>query len=112
MLVWGCSGTISDAAYCTLTFTAQTAATDTGTFEVWATFRAIGSGTSILECVGQRRHGASITGFGTLVSETQAVTSSAFDSTTAGIIIGVSINGGASAAWTSQLVQAELTNLP
>ncbi len=109
---FGTLGTTGDASKCALTWTAQTAATDTGTFEVWATFRTVGSGTTaVLQCVGQRRHGASITGFGTLVSETKAATSAGFDSTVANSIIGASVNGGTSAVWTITLVQAELSNL-
>ncbi len=110
---FGTNGSTADTARCTLTFTAQTAATDTGTFEVWVTFRTVGSGTSaVMQCVAQRLHGASVTGFGTLVSETQKATSAGFDSTVASSIVGVSANGGASAAWTISLVQSELTNLP
>ncbi len=110
---FGTNGSTLDTAQCTITFSAQTAATDTGTFEVWATFRTIGAGTSaVLQCVGQRRHGASVTGFGNLVSQTIPVTSGGFDSTVGSSIIGTSANGGASAAWTLTLVQAELENLP
>lgn len=110
---FGTNGSTADTARCTLTFTAQTAATDTGTFEVWVTFRTVGSGTAaVMQCVSQRLHGASVTGFGNLVSETQKATSGGFDSTVASSIVGVSANGGASAAWTISLVQAELSNLP
>lgn len=110
---FGTNGTTADTARCTITFSAQTAATDTGTFEVWATLRAIGAGTSaVLQCVGQRLHGASVTGFGNLVSQTLPVTSGGFDSTVGSSIIGTSANGGASAAWTITLVQAKLENLP
>lgn len=110
---FGTNGSTADTARCTITFSAQTAATDTGTFEVWATFRTIGAGTSaVMQCIGQRRHGASVTGFGNLVSQTIPVTSGGFDSTVGSSIIGTSANGGASAAWTLTLVQAELENLP
>ena len=109
---FGTNGSVADTARCTLTWTAQTAATDTGTFEVWVTFRTVGAGTAaVLQCVGQRRHGASITGLGTLVAETKNATSAGFDSTVANSIIGTSVNGGASAAWTITLVQAELENI-
>lgn len=108
----GTGGSTADSSKCALTFTAQTAATDTGSFEVWVTFRTVGSGTSaVVQCASQRRHGASITGFGTLVAETKVATSAGFDSTVANSIIGVSVNGGTSAAWTVTLVQAELSNL-
>ncbi len=110
---FGTAGAVGDTSRCALTFTAQTAATDTGTFEIWATFRTVGSGTSaVLQCAGQRKHGASVTGLGNLVSETQVATSGGFDSTVGSSIVGTSVNGGASAAWTITLVQAELTNLP
>lgn len=111
-LRFGTAGSTSDAALCTFLFTAQTGVTDNGTFEIWSTFRAVGSGTSaVVQGVAQRRHGASITGFGTAVSEAVAVTSGGFDSTVANSMIGVSVNGGTSASWTVQLVQAELENL-
>lgn len=110
---FGTLGSILDTARCTITFSAQTAVTDTGTFEVWVTFRTVGAGTSaVMQCVAQRRHGASVTGFGTLVSQTLPATSAGFDSTVASSIIGVSANGGLLAAWTLTLVQAELENLP
>lgn len=109
---FGTLGTTGDAAKCTLTWTAQTAATDTGIFEVWATFRTVGSGTAaVLQCAGQRTHGASITGLGTLVGETKTATSAGFDSTVASSIIGTSVNGGTSAAWTITNVNATLENL-
>jgi len=109
---FGTAGTTGDAARCTLTFTAQTAAIDAGTFEVWTTFRTVGSGTSaVLQCVGQRSHGLSITGLGNLVSNTILATSAGFDSTVANSKIGASITSGTSAVWTIQLVQAELENL-
>lgn len=112
ILRFGTNGSTGDAALCTVTFTAGTGATDTGTFEVWATFATVGSGTSAaIIMASQRRHGASVTGFGNLVSEAKAVTSSGFDSTVANSIIGISLNGGASASWTVNLVQAELRNL-
>ncbi len=110
---FGTAGAIGDTSRCAMTWTAQTAATDTGIFEVWATFRTIGSGTSaVIQCVGRRTHGASVTGFGNLVSQVVATTGGGFDSTVANSIIGTSVNGGTSASWTVTLVQAELENLP
>ena len=107
----GTAGTTADTARLTFTFAAQTAAADDGTFEVWATFRTVGSGTSaVLQGVAQCRHRLSTTGLQNLPSVTLPVTSAGFDSTTP-TVIGASINGGASASWTVQLVQAELVNL-
>ncbi|MBI3634167.1 MAG: hypothetical protein HY228_00935 [Candidatus Yonathbacteria bacterium] len=109
---YGTLGTTGDASKCALTWTAQTAATDTGIFEIWATFRTIGSGTTaVLQCAGQRTHGASVTGLGTLVGETKVATSAGFDSTVANSILGASVNGGTSAVWTITLVQAMLENI-
>lgn len=109
---FGTAGSTADTALLTFTFLAQTAAADIGTFEVWATFRSVGSGTSaVLQGTAQVRHRLQITGLQNLVSTTLQVTSGGFNSTTANAIIGASVNGGASAAWTVQLVQAELTNI-
>ena len=109
---FGTNGTTADTSRGTLTFSAQTAVADEGVFEVWATFRTVGSGTSaVLQTAGRITHGLSITGLDTLVSETEIATSAGFDSTVASSIIGLSVNGGTSAAWTVSLVQAELVNL-
>jgi hypothetical protein len=108
----GTLGTTGDAARCTLTFAAQTAVVDEGLFEVEVVFRTIGSGTSaVLQAVGRLTHRLSITGLSVDVSGAKFSTSAGFDSTVANSIIGVSVNGGASAAWTIALVSSELVNL-
>jgi len=108
----GTNGTTADATILTFTFLAQTAVADIGTFEFWITFRSVGSGTSaVIQGTGQVRHRLSTTGLQNLPSPTLQVTSAGFDSTTSNLIIGASVNGGASAAWTVQMVQAELNNL-
>jgi hypothetical protein len=106
----GTLGTTVDAAICTFTFSAGTAAADLGTFEIWGLFRTVGSGTSaVLQGRAECRHGLSATtGVISLVSQTLQVTSGGFDSTITSSIIGLSVNGGASAAWTVQLVESEL----
>jgi hypothetical protein len=108
----GTNGTTADTARLTFTFLAQTAAADIGTFEFWVTFRSVGSGTSaVLQGTGQVRHRLSTTGLQNLPSPTLQVTSGGFDSTVSNLIIGASVNGGTSASWTVQMVQAELNNL-
>ena len=108
----GTNGTTADATILTFTFLAQTAVADIGTFEFWITFRSVGSGTSaVIQGTGQVRHRLSTTGLQNLPSPTLQVTSAGFDSTVSNLIIGASVNGGASAAWTVQMVQAELNNL-
>lgn len=111
---FGTNGTTADTSRGTLTFTAGTAASDEGVFDVWATFRSVGSGTSaVLQTLARCTHRLSVTGItGTnAVSEAEIATSGGFDSTVSNSIIGLSVNGGTSAAWTVSLVQSELFNL-
>jgi hypothetical protein len=109
----GTAGTTADSSRGTLTFPAQTAVIDTGLFEVFATFRTVGSGTSAtIICTGTLVHSLAATGFSTIAAPAVIATvSGGFDSTVASLGIGLSVNGGTSAAWTVQIVQAELYNL-
>lgn len=106
----GTLGTTADASRGTLTFAAQTAVIDEGVFEVECVFRTVGAAAT-LQALGQLAHRLSITGLSVDVSGAKLATSAAFDSTVAGLIIGLSVNGGTSAAWTVQLVSAELVGL-
>jgi hypothetical protein len=105
----GTAGTTADTAICILTFSAGTAVADNGTFEVWFTFRTVGSGTSAAaESISTCVHQGGVTG---LVSKTSDYANSAnggFASNTQ-TKIGVSFNGGASFSGTNTLVQATLT---
>lgn len=103
----GTAGTTADAARCTFTFSAGTAATDVGMFEVEGLFRTVGSGTSAVLQGRAALTSQATTGLSSLI-KTQQSTSGGFDSTTAGLGIGVSFNGGASFSGTCQLVHAEL----
>jgi hypothetical protein len=108
----GTAGTTADTARVTLTHTAQTAVIDTGVYDLEVLFRTVGSGTSaVIVAGGVLDHVLAATGLS--VSNTSVVTgvSAGFDSTVAGLKIGVSLNAGASAAWTVQMVNAELFNL-
>ncbi len=68
--------------------------------------------TAILQTLGRLTHRLVATGFGnTAVSEPEIATSGGFDSTVSNSILGLSVNGGTSASWTVQLVQASLENL-
>lgn len=107
----GTLGTTGDAAITALTFAAQTGAIDTGVFEIYATYRTVGAGTSaVVQSAGSLIHILAATGLANVASSTTRTTSSGFNSTT-GTVIGLSVNGGTSASWTVQLVQAELRNL-
>src|SRR5262245_4958764 len=107
----GTAGTTSDTAILTLTYGAGTAAVDTGMFEVWVTFRTVGSGTSaVIQGVTQCAHHLAATGLvSTGASGTGIIlgTSAGFNSTTP-TIIGLSVNGGTSFSGTNTLVQAQL----
>lgn len=111
----GTAGSTADASICAFTFSAQTAVIDSGMFEVWATYRTVGSGTSaVVQGIAQLHHQLAVTGLGTVQPagmQMVLTTSSGFNSTTASQIIGLSVNGGASAAWTVQLVRATAYNL-
>jgi hypothetical protein len=109
----GTAGTTADTSRGGITFTgAGTAAADKGIFDITASFRSVGSGTSaVLQSLCRLTHALSITGLNVEVSPVAVAVSGGFDSTVASSIIGVSVNGGASAAWTIDYVTAELVNL-
>jgi hypothetical protein len=108
----GTTGSTSDAAIQTYTFGAGTAAADSGLFDVWATFRTVGSGTSaVITSVCYGRHNAATTG---LFNNAQQFTvfgspapSSGFATNTA-TQIGLSFNGSTAFAGTGTIVQAQL----
>lgn len=108
---YGTAGATSDTSLISFAFAAGTAAADTGRFEVDLHFRTVGTGTSavvaaIISCshhlaaTGLISTGAS--GFGQLVS-----VSSGFNSTPAGSILGLSVNGGASFSGTCTVVETD-----
>lgn len=108
----GTGGAVTDASRGTHTFPAQTAVVDQGMFELWAAFRTVGAATAaVLQSRSRLTHALSVTGLSTSVTPVTVATSAGFDSTPNGSIIGLSVNGGASAAWTITLVEAELVNL-
>lgn len=109
---FGTNGTTSDASLGSFTFPLQTATIDNGLFQIYATFDSVGGGTSAsLRCTVQLFHDNVATGFSTSVSPTLFTASSGFNSTVLNSIIGVSVNGGASASWTIEHVMASIDNL-
>lgn len=108
----GTAGTTADTARHTLTFNAGTAAADVGKFELDVVFRSVGGGTSaVTQCRADLAHSLSTTGIINTPGQVLQSTSGGFDSTVSGLGIGVSVNGGASASWTVQLVDAEVENV-
>jgi hypothetical protein len=109
---FGTAGTVSDTSILSLAFAVGTGVIDTGTFELWLHFRTVGSGTSAV-VVGtlQCRHHLAATGLVTTgASGMGQITSvsSGFNSTTAGAILGLSVNGGTSFSGTNTIVEAQL----
>jgi hypothetical protein len=109
-LRYGTAATTADTAICVHTFSAGTAATDQGMFEVIALFRTVGSGTSAVVQSHCQLISQPTTGFSSLLKGI-LVTSSGFNSETASTYLGISINGGTSAAWTVGQVIASLENI-
>lgn len=107
----GTAGTTGDTSRCSFTFSAGTAATDGAWVEVEGVFRSVGSGTAAVLQGTCCFTSQPTTGFTSLLKQV-STTSGGFDSTASpGTLgIGVSVNGGTSAAWTVQLVVAELEN--
>jgi len=107
----GTLGTVADAARLTFTQVAlQTAAADTGAVSIEAVLRNVGAA-GVLAGGLEMEHVLAATGFSTLTQNTMQVTSAGFDTTVAGLIIGVSVNPGALGVWTHQVVQAEMLNI-
>jgi hypothetical protein len=109
---FGTGESTSDTSRGTLTWTAGTAAIDDGILEIFMTVTTSGA-SGVIRTVGRITHKLSVTGLtGTAaVSETEVATSGAFDQTVSNSYIGLSLNAGASAAWTLQMVQTKLENL-
>jgi len=112
----GTAGTTADAtATIAFTFAAGSAAADTGIFELSVVFQSVGSGTSaVIEGVCELRKNT-ITAAGIVATAVGNISlegsSSGFNSTTSGLKIGVSVNGGTAAAWTITNVHSRLDNL-
>jgi hypothetical protein len=108
----GTGGIVSDPQILSFTFGAGTGVADTGTFEIIATWRTVGSGTSAVMqgvCRAQK-NAATTTGLWNNAGTDLvivAATSAGFNSSTA-TNIGVSFNGNTAFAGTSTLCQATL----
>ena len=108
----GTAGTTSDPAIQTYTFGAGTSVADTGIFEVIATWRTVGTGTSaVIQGICRGTHNLPTTGLfnnaaGFIVIGSPSP-SSGFNSSTA-TNIGISFNGSTAFAGTTQIVQAQL----
>jgi len=99
---FGTAGTTADTARLTFTGDAQTAAADTGTIRIVLVVRGPIGASCVVHGNYIMQHELATTGFDNAEDNILQVTSAAFDVTVAGLIMGVSINPGASGVWTFQ----------
>lgn len=108
----GTTATISDPAILTFAFGAGTAAADTGTIELWAHFQTVGAGTTaVMVGVCSVWHALAATGLISTGAAGQGQitqTSAGFNTQVAGLVIGVSVNGGAAFSGTTTVVESQL----
>jgi hypothetical protein len=109
-LRYGTNASTADTALCTHTFSAGTAATDQFRLRIRALYRSVGSGTSAVVQSHCEAISQPTTGFSSLLKGIW-VTSSGHNSTTENTYLGVSMNGGTSAAWTVYQVISKLENI-
>lgn len=106
----GTAGTVADAAICAFTGPAQTAAADIGLVEISGVLRNVGAA-GILAAGLALTHDLAATGFANQGNVVRQTTSSGFVTTTAGLIIGLSVNPGTAGVWTHQAVLGSLRGL-
>lgn len=105
----GTNATTADTARLAITGPAQTAAADIGLLTLVVTVRTV-SATGVIQGTTAWSHNASVAGFVNDEGGVIEATSAGFDNSALGAstnYIGISINGGASAAWTLTQVHAE-----
>lgn len=103
----GANQTTADTSRLTLTGPAQTAVADAGILTILVAVRSVGAGGVIQGTVNWSHNGAAV-GFANNDSGSVEATSAGFDnSAIQGQFIGLSINGGASAAWTVTQVRGQ-----
>jgi hypothetical protein len=103
----GANRTTADTSRLAITGPAQTAAADVGVLEIIVTVRTVGA-SGVIQGSTVWRHNGTATGFCNDYAGAVEATSSGFDnSALGGSYIGLSINGGTSAAWTLTQVRAE-----
>jgi len=104
----GSARTTADTAILTITGPAQTAAIDGAVITVFATLRNVGA-SAVLQGTTSMVHNLAATGFANNAAGMVEATSGTFDSTgKAGQFFGLSIDGGASAAWTVTRVRSRM----
>jgi hypothetical protein len=108
---FGAAGTTADATLLTFTGSAQTAVADGGLFSIKCIFKTIGAGTAaVLAGHYTLIHNAQVVGLSILPVNFSFQTSVGFNSTLANAVLGVTVDSGATAAWTINQVSVKLEN--
>jgi hypothetical protein len=105
----GTAGTTADTVRVAFTGPAQTAAADVGQVDMIAVLRNVGA-SGIMAGGLVLSHGLAATGFANVGTVMLQTTSSAFDTTTANLIVGVSVNPG-TGVWTHQVVHGQVEGI-
>jgi hypothetical protein len=107
----GTLGTTGDANTVTFTNTnVGTSVTDQAFITIDAILRNVGAA-GILSGIYQMIHNLDITGFSTSRTECKQTNSAGFVTTTAGLIVGISVTGGTAFAGSAEVVDAEMVNI-
>lgn len=103
----GANRTTADTARLTINGPAQTAVADVGVFVLYVTVRSVGV-SGVIQGTISLNHNNAATGLANNDGGVVEATSAGFDNTAlGGQFIGISLNGGASAAWTMTQARAE-----
>lgn len=107
----GTLGTVADASVALFTSPSlQTAVADTAFIDIIGIVR--NSGAAAIMAAGLTlQHALAATGFASVAVLALQVTSAGFNATTAGLIVGLSVNPGAAGVWTHQVVETEVLGL-
>jgi hypothetical protein len=108
---FGAGATVTDAARCAVTGTAQTALTDFAVFTIDAVLRATGA-TCVVQSNWQQEHSNTVSGFQNIAQTViRQALSTGFDVTVASIKAGLSVNPGTAGVWTFQVIEATAENV-
>lgn len=110
-IVVGTTGTTADAARCSFTKPAGTAAVDEGVIDIFAICRGPVGASGVLAGEFRMTHNLATTGHLVIGGVAVNAISAAFDVTVANLIVGLTVTSGASDALTFQIVQSEAWNL-
>jgi hypothetical protein len=105
------TASVADTARCTFTSPSlQTGVADVGYVDIIAVLRNVGA-SGVLAGILSMTHGLAATGFASVSTVVVQATSAGFDTTVAGLNLGISVNPGASGVWTHQVIEAEMLNI-